>query len=356
VRGFHEGLAAVQIGNLWGYIDTQGSLVIDAQFKYAFDFEDGIALVASDLLIYSDDVEMSLNSRTPGKWGFIRKDGTYLIQPDYEYAESFSESRAVVGFHARYYNPGNDDMFPDYTYDYNFIDLKGNLLFSENKKNITLWSYHDGMAFFQIHPSDDLHLYGFFNDKGEVAVEPVFRDVKSFSEGLAAVQTQDKNPRWGYIDKSGAWKIEPVYLRAYDFSDGYALVSEKEKGDGNRDFLYFINSQGKTGLNPDYIRAFGFSEGITCVSDNTGYSIINTSGENLKTFPDGIYAAGGFSDGMAPINNYNPDINNGMGAGGFITREGKVIMPEEVIESFHYSNPPPYFSEGLAPVLFKTKP
>ncbi|HKR02437.1 MAG TPA: WG repeat-containing protein [Pyrinomonadaceae bacterium] len=42
---FSEGLAAVSRGNLWGYVDKTGKLVIPPRFRKAFNFSNGLALV-----------------------------------------------------------------------------------------------------------------------------------------------------------------------------------------------------------------------------------------------------------------------------------------------------------------------
>ncbi|ANH83126.1 hypothetical protein A8C56_20995 [Niabella ginsenosidivorans] len=43
--GFHEGLIAVKIGDLWGYINAKGRVVIRPQFQSAGDFHEGFAVV-----------------------------------------------------------------------------------------------------------------------------------------------------------------------------------------------------------------------------------------------------------------------------------------------------------------------
>lgn len=44
-RSFSQGRAAVKFGNLWGYIDRTGQIVIPPQFEQAYDFQKGIAIV-----------------------------------------------------------------------------------------------------------------------------------------------------------------------------------------------------------------------------------------------------------------------------------------------------------------------
>jgi len=42
---FNEGLAKVMIGQEWGYINTSGEVVIEPQYLYAEDFDEGVARV-----------------------------------------------------------------------------------------------------------------------------------------------------------------------------------------------------------------------------------------------------------------------------------------------------------------------
>jgi len=64
-RGFSEGLAAVTLGEKTGFIDREGRMVIAPQFARVDPFTDGIARV---------EVKY-------GKWGYIRRDGTFLWHP-----------------------------------------------------------------------------------------------------------------------------------------------------------------------------------------------------------------------------------------------------------------------------------
>lgn len=59
-RSFHEGLAAVEIGGKWGYINRYGTYVINPQFDRAGSFTDDMAPVWTGNLF-------------GGKWGYISK-------------------------------------------------------------------------------------------------------------------------------------------------------------------------------------------------------------------------------------------------------------------------------------------
>ena len=79
VKDFSEGLAAVLVGNLWGYIDKTGAMVIPPKFADASQFADGLALVRSE-----------------NQYGYIDQNGAFAIRPQFTYAEDFSVGLAVV--------------------------------------------------------------------------------------------------------------------------------------------------------------------------------------------------------------------------------------------------------------------
>jgi WD40 repeat protein len=66
-REFSEGLAPVKQGGLWGYVDLQGKFVIPPQFDQAYSFSDGLA-----------GVEVG------GKRGFILADGSFAAEPQFD--------------------------------------------------------------------------------------------------------------------------------------------------------------------------------------------------------------------------------------------------------------------------------
>jgi len=79
VKDFSEGLAAVRVGELWGYIDKTGAMVIPPKFDDASQFADGLALIRSEK-----------------DYGYIDRNGALAIRPQFTYAEDFSEGLAVV--------------------------------------------------------------------------------------------------------------------------------------------------------------------------------------------------------------------------------------------------------------------
>jgi len=80
VEDFSEGVAPIQVGKLWGYVDKSGTIVVPPRFSAAVPFSDGLALVSEGSL-----------------YGYIDHTGSYVIRPQFKDAESFAEGLAVVG-------------------------------------------------------------------------------------------------------------------------------------------------------------------------------------------------------------------------------------------------------------------
>lgn len=65
---------------------------------------------------------------------------------------------------------------------------------------------------------------------------PKYRNVRSYSEGLAPVQAS--NGRWGYVNERQQWVIEQRFEDAREFHGGRAAVRQNGKWG-------FINKRGE---------------------------------------------------------------------------------------------------------------
>ena len=70
-----------------GDIDTRGSLEIANKYRDARSFSNGLAAVLDD---------------ETGLWGYISTSGEYVIQPQFDTAEPFSEGYALVSQNGEY--------------------------------------------------------------------------------------------------------------------------------------------------------------------------------------------------------------------------------------------------------------
>lgn len=118
--GFKEGLALVNFGPMnqddkaiWGYVDHDGQNVIKPQFKYAYSFNNGLAIAATSSVSYGfidktgkwviepsftglTDFSEELAGAKGAKWGFIDHTGSWKISPTFDEVWMFRNGLAMV--------------------------------------------------------------------------------------------------------------------------------------------------------------------------------------------------------------------------------------------------------------------
>lgn len=70
-----DGLIAFKSGGKWGFVNTKGEIVIEAQYENAKSFSNGLAAICKD-----------------GKWGFIDKDNRNVVECVFANADYFNEA------------------------------------------------------------------------------------------------------------------------------------------------------------------------------------------------------------------------------------------------------------------------
>ena len=134
-----------------------------------------------------------------------------------------------------------------------------------------------------------------------------YKDYYGFSDGLAAVELNDK---FGFIDKTGREVIPLIYDNAYSFSNGLAVVALNGK-------YGFIDETGRVVIPFKYDGAKAFSEGLARVLLKNKYGYIDENGKEVIPFK---YDFGyDFFDGFARV-----ILNNKYG---FIDKTGREICP-----------------------------
>ena len=102
--------------------------------------------------------------------------------------------------------------------------------------------------------------YVYINENGDKVFNEEFENARGFSDGMAAVQTDDKI-RWGYIDMSGDMVLPDIYTYACEFNEGYAYVRDRLSAKG-----YLIDKAGN-----HYLEDLELN-GITKFNEN-GYAL-----------------------------------------------------------------------------------
>ncbi|MBL7825418.1 MAG: WG repeat-containing protein [Saprospiraceae bacterium] len=118
--------------------------------------------------------------------------------------------------------------------------------------------------FYHTHVDGNKHLFpihlnnrhGFINEQGKVVIEPIFRDLGYFNNGLAPARI---NGSFGFINEKGVFVIPPRYDDVADFSEGLARVYLDGK-------LFFINTKGERQWAMELFSAGDFENGLARVS------------------------------------------------------------------------------------------
>ncbi len=227
VSEFSEGLSAVNIGGYykmvphlpaggfpteggkWGFIDAKEKFIMEPQFEAAQSFSEGLAAVRSN-----------------NKWGYIDKNGKTVIPFVYDSAGLFMNGIAWVkknghfGFINKEQKKITEFIYIDLRVfhedfaaiknkegSWNYIDKNGKTIVQEQFENAS--SFYEGLAGIMKNGK-----WGFINGKGTIVIDFLFEETRNFSNGLAAVKSGGK---WGYINKKGDWVVKPEFDLAWDF-------------------------------------------------------------------------------------------------------------------------------------------
>jgi hypothetical protein len=299
-HSFHEGLAAVQVGDKWGYIDKTGKMIVAPQFVQVVDFIGGLTFGETqdyDLEFIdktghnpfgvrfqniSDNFDFSkgyVGVEVNNKWGFIDKTGKYILTPQFDERDTPTDCCA-----------------DQYGVRWQGVDFREGLAaVNSNGK----WGYIDAT--------------------GKFVIPAQFDDAENFSEGLAAVKQGQK---YGYIDPAGKWVIAPQFDYADEFAEGLADV-ELNKTWG------WIGPDGKFKIPArfDWINAplLGDEDmwqgGLAVAAANGVIGYLDKSG--TFTPEHNFYSVDNYSEDLSAVG-VGDALN---GHYGFIDRRGKIVVP-----------------------------
>ncbi len=304
----------------WGFINSQGEIVIQPQFELVLPFTENLAVACL--------------SRE--KCGYVDEAGKFVINPQFDRAGRFSEGLAAVTVGGKV---GYIDKAGKYVVNPQFATGSSDPSFF---MSLTFNTFSEGMA--QVKVGDKI---GFINKSGKIVINPQFDSAFPFFDGLAAAQIGGK---WGFIDMEGKIVINPQFEDAQPFVNGLAAVMiSKQYG--------YVDKTGKIAINPQFDQAYPFSDeglarvwtsGQTGFIDKEGKYVINPQFGGLgNDYQVGVIMAVtseiqriSFSEGLAPVKVGDKDV-------AFINDTGKIIINPQ----FNFATP---FYGGLALVIFDT--
>jgi hypothetical protein len=198
--GFSEGLAPVSVGGKWGFIDKNGEFVLPPTFKAAYRFSDGYARV-EDLNAVDHFVDHSFNFKfekgelaiafpTEGlmatkvgeKYGYVRADGTWAIEPNFENAQEFSSGLAAASTDGKLLG---------------YIDKSGHFIIPEQFE--LAMGFSNGLAVVEQHGQRSV-----IDQEGKIVIGPTdFTWISDFDENGVAGATRESGKGSGYINRTG---------------------------------------------------------------------------------------------------------------------------------------------------------
>lgn len=302
---FPDAVYPIQKNEKWGYMNRKGDIIIPFQYDDAEDFKDGKAkagMISGSNILY----------------GFIDRNGQWLIQPVYQRVSYYSEGMCAVQQDEKY---GYINSAGELTIAFQFEDA-GN--------------FYEGLAAVKINGWT-----GFIDQTGKVVIEPRYTCAVShprFVGGIAPVFGADE--KTGYINQQGEWVIENKFHSASSFVEGKAwAMTEEQDESAEHGFTIkggYIDTTGNYIINPEYDFGWDFSEGFATVwrrSDDKMekiWKLIDAQGQVvLDHLP--YRNVGAMSNGLIPIQNEKM-------AWGFMNVNGEVIIEPRYTGVNHFKN------------------
>ena len=180
-------LTPKKIGKKYGYVDSDGNIVISPSFDEANPFEGDVARVSIKY-----------------RWGLIDRNGDLLGEPVFTHIDEFSEGLARAGF----------DRYWGY--------IKPNAEWAVEPQFRNAFRFCDGITAVRKHQG----LYGFIDYEGNYVIPPTFENIKTVdgwypykNKSIVLVRVEGK---WGAINRNGDFVIEPTFDNVSGFQDGFA--------------------------------------------------------------------------------------------------------------------------------------
>ncbi len=292
-----------------------------------------------------------------GGYGYINNKGEIVIEPQFDYADDFSEGRAVVMLekkkkgHSKYgvINEKGQLVFrielgePDTQYNEGVLKVRGeyyenSVYYDINGKIIYYNEIFPGAEFTDGYDSvwvGRKNKIGFLNRNGKITVDTIFSNICKVGSGYAIV-TKDGID---YLLDSSGKLIETSCFKGNDeysqkskrFSDHgiiqYGLIAVKLDG-----VWGYMNTKGNLVIKPQFVRAHNFSDGLALVSLKGRYGYIDTTGKYIikPKYPE----ATDFSEGLAFVSTDTSGLLYVGSTDAVINKNGKIVFTADSVYGF----------------------
>ena len=295
VRDFNEGLAWVVLekDENWvsGFINENGEFAIHPQFS-------GYGLSDLESIYFSEGIApIRLGKK---EMTFVDTKGVHVSEQIFDQTFPFSEGMALVKKGDLYgYVDKNTRISIDYKFGqpsffgasaqfsegtalvrimnpenndteyFGYISNTGEFLFTEPLTGAT--PFKEGCA--MVRKLNGGSKYSVINKFGEAVFDKRSSMASTYSEGLLAfydIQTE----LFGYLNKAGDWAIKPQFVLAQKFTQGLAAIQDVDSG-----LFGYINADGEAAIHPQFSSCLPFRMGLAFVQTRGESGYINTSGQ-----------------------------------------------------------------------------
>ncbi len=217
---FKDGVARMRQGRNWGLISDQGKTIIPPSISCDFlgDFEKGIAMVGMERWVEDTPTGPVVRYK---KQGYIKKDGTYLLEPVYDKIEGFEEIWQKEEGIARIYKNGK----------VGYVNYKGIIeleaVYDETYRFDTVWRNNTGIS-----PAKKDGKYGYLDHNGNEIIPCVYQEISAdfmqVGEDSLGVAKVKKDGKYGFVNYQGKEVIPAQYEAAAIAQNG--IIPVKMKG------------------------------------------------------------------------------------------------------------------------------
>lgn len=281
-------LFRIFVDGKYGFINQIGEVVIEPKFESVGKFSEGLAPV------YFYNLQAAEKHST----GFINEKGEFVIKPFSGSASEFADGVSIIGFDVR----AIPDSFPKGRF--GVIDKSGKIIIEPNFKRV--FSFKNGIAFAITNDGEQC----FIDKTGKIIFATKSGLINEISDGLALFEVGN---RYGFININGNSVVKPQFTYAQAFSEGLAAVSNEVKFLESRGGLVFkkgekktlkysyIDKSGNIAFNIETELVYPFSEGLAGFYENANYGFIDKTGKVVIKPQFGSGTSHTFSEGLCKV-------------------------------------------------------
>jgi hypothetical protein len=261
-------------GGTWGYCNEKGALFIPTNFRSAGEFsEDGwaVAQLDNNQYVFLGIAGTRLSGQALGiskvkggfhdgllavrigyQWGYLNTSGKIVIPARYENTVEFQEGFAAASRDSKYY----------------ILNTSGEETPIVGSPIALIRHFTERLA-----PFDNGTHLGFISAEGKVAIQPIYKGVGYFNDGIAWARDDDSG-MIGFLNTKGEWVFQPQFSYVVNPHPDSRWVRCKRE----ENWMY-VNSVGQELIVRDTEAWGDFANGLAPGKKNGAWGFFDTSGK-----------------------------------------------------------------------------